>query len=194
MYLEDYIPDHLLRFVDLRFYSGLTLHRLIHDIPNWKFLRQTRKVYIMVGINDCTSLDKTTHTVRLTTPFVSGLYSQLKQAYGNLLVMSKEFPTVRVVICPLYGMSVQCYNRESYEYRYQGTMDNLIPMINSHICKLNGRSRVRTPFINNVFHRYRPKRKCYVHLYDRLEDGLHPSAYALKKIATYLIRCFEEDL
>ena len=195
MYLEDYIPDNILRFVDIRYYSGLTLHRLIQNLPNWKFLRQTRKVYVMVGINDCTALDRTTHTVRLHTPFVSGLYYRLKSAYRDLiLALNKEFPTVRVVICPLYGMSVQCYNNDIHVYRYQETLDNVIPMINRYICGLNEKSRVRTPYICNVFHRYRPKRKSYIHLYDRLEDGLHPNALALEKIAEYMIRCFVEDL
>ena len=195
MYLESYIPDNMLRFIDLRYYCGLTLQRLILNLPNWKFLRQTRKVYIMVGINDCTALDKTSHTVRLTTPFVSVLYYKLKNAYRDLiLALNREFPTVRVVICPLYGMSIQRYNKEVTVYRYQETLDNLVPMINLYINRLNEKNRVRTPFINNVFHRYRPKRKCYVHLYERLEDGLHPTTFALEKIAAYMIRCISEDL
>ena len=195
MYLENFIPDNILRFVDIRFFSGLTLQKLIQNIPNWSYLRQTRKLYIMVGINDCTTLDKTTHTVRLPTPFTSGLYSKLKTSFRDLmLVIRKEFPTVRIVICPLYGMSVQDYNKETHRYRYQDTLDNCIPMINQHICRINEKSRVRTPFIANIFHRYRPKKNCYIHLYDRLEDGLHPNTMALKKIAAYLIRCIEEDL
>ena len=42
---------------------------------------------------------------------------------------------------------------------------------------------------HNDYHRYRPRRRCYAHLYDRLRDGLHPGNLALEKIAAYLIRC-----
>ena len=82
------------------------------NLPNWKFIRQNRKVYIMVGINDCTLLDLHSHTVRLVTPFTSGLYVLFKSLLTNLEDVFKcEFPTVKLTICPLYGQDISVYNK-----------------------------------------------------------------------------------
>ena len=195
MYLEDYFPERLLKFVDIRFYSGITLNELIQNLPRWAFLRQTRKVYIMIGINDCTLLDKPSRTVRVVTPFISGLYSRVKNSIRDVeTVFKREFPAVRITICPLYGLDIGRFNKSDHEYRYQGALNEAILLINQHISRVNERNRVRTPFLCNVIHRYRPKRRSYIALYDRLIDGLHPGDYALERIADYLIRCIDEDL
>ena len=195
IYLENYIPDSILRFVDIRFYSGLTLNELGSNIHRWGFLRHTRKVYIMLGINDCTVLDHASHTVRLTTPYVSGLFARLKGRIQDIeIALKREFPTVRIVFCPLYGLDIGRYNKAHSTYRYQETLNQAVPMINAYISRVNERNRVRTPFYCNAIHRYRPKKKTYVHLYERLVDGLHPGDQALKIIADYMLRCLNEDL
>ena len=165
------------------------------NLPRWGFLRGTRKVYIMAGINDCTVLDRASHRVRLATPYCTGLLVRLKHEIREVeRVLKREFPTVRFTFCPLYGLDIARYNKSQGVYRYQEFLNQAIPMINSYISRVNELNRVRTPFYCNVIHRYRPRKSTYVHLYSRLSDILHPGYQALKSIASYVIRCLEEDL
>ena len=139
--------------------------------------------------------DQYSHTVRLVTPFTCGLYAHLKSLLVRLEWEFKcAFPAVRLVICPLYGLDINVYNKCYGVYRYQDALDCFIPKINAYISKVNERNRVRTPFICNVLHRHRPKKNSYIQLYHRLRDGLHPGEFAQRKIVVYLLRCFEEDL
>ena len=195
MYLENYFPNHLLRYVDIRYFPGMTLRELSTNLPRWRFLRQTRKVYIMLGINDCTVLERATHTVRLVTPYASGIFVRLKTVLAEIeTIFKRDFPTVRITFCPLYGLDVGRYNKSPLPYRYQDSLDQAIILINSHISRTNARNRSRTPFLCNVIHRLRPKHHIYIHLYERLIDGLHPGGLALKKISEYLTRCIAENL
>ena len=120
MYLQYHIPDNILRFTDILFYSGLTLNELSRNLPHWGFLPQTRKVYIMVGVTDCTVLDRASHRVRLVTPYDTGLFVRLKhQIHEAERVLKREFPTVRSTFCPLYGLDLVRYNKCQGTYRYQ---------------------------------------------------------------------------
>ena len=187
--MERFFPDSMLRYVDIRHYIGLTLNLLSERLPNWKFVNRADLVYYMVGINDFTELDHTTHTVRLVTPFTSGLIDKLKTELNNLVsTMKSHFPHIYFIVCPLYGVDIGRYTRSPEAYRYQESLDLAIVKVNILIGRLNSRNNQLYPFISNVFHRYRPRTRQYITLYDRLMDGLHPDDNAQRKVVGYLRR------
>ena len=189
--LENFFSEDMLSYVDIRHFNGLTIHELNILLPNYKFIANVGVVYIMVGINDFTALDKSTHTVRLVTPFESGLILRLKNEI-NLLnsTMKKYYPAIPFILCPIYGLDLNVYSKLPGTYRYQDVLDRAITKVNRHIGKVNTANSQVNPFLNNIIHRYRPKTGEYITLYERLSDGLHPSTETQRKIANYLIRSF----
>ena len=189
--MEDYFPTSMLTYLDIRHYNGMTLHLITERLPDLKYIKDTSMVYFMLGINDFTSLDHSTHKVRLVTPFVSGLIDRLKTELRNLVAAMKRYhPTTAYIICPIYGIDINAYNKSPGQYKYQNSVDQAVVRVNNHIGKLNATNKqlYRYPFLSNVIHRYRPKTGIYVTLYDRLRDGLHPTNEAQRKIVGYLRR------
>ena len=116
--LEKCFSTDVLSYLDIRVYNGLTLHELNHDLPQYRFLQRANMIYIMVGVNDLTILDRTTRTVRLVTPFLSGLLVRLKNEVTALdVAMKKYLPGIPYILCPLYGLDVNVYNRMKGTYR-----------------------------------------------------------------------------
>ena len=191
--LENYFTMDQLRHIDIRPYKGLTLHELNERFPQYKFISSSDTLFIMVGINDFTTLDRRTHTVRLVTPFLSGLIMRLGNEITQLETnMKKYYPSIPYVLCPLYGLDVNVYNKQQGTYRYQDVLDQSIIRVNMRIGQLNARNGQTPPFICNMVHRYRPKRKEYVTMYENLHDGLHPNAITQRKIVKYLLRAFNK--
>ena len=187
--LEECFSTEVQTYVDIRTYSGLTLHQLNYNLPQYRFLQRASMVYIMVGVNDFTILDRATHTVRLATPFLSGLLVRLKNEINALdMSMRKFFPRLPYILCPLYGLDVNANNRMEGIYRYQDVLDAAVIKVNEVIGRLNTRNGQINPFVSNVIHRYRPKIGEYITLYHKLWDGLHPTKSTQEKIASYLLR------
>ena len=187
--LEECFTTEVLSYLDIRAYNGLTLRELNQNLPKYRFLQQASMAYIMVGVNDFTILDRATHTVRLATPFLSGLLVLLKNEISTFdMTMKKSFPGTPYILCPLYGLDVNVYNKMEGSYRYQDVLDAAVVKINDYIGKLNARNNQINPFISNVIHRYRPKIGAYITMYEKLWDGLHPSKATQEKIAGYLLR------
>ena len=111
-------------------------------------------VYVMAGVNDFTVLDRQSHTVRLVTPFISGLNTDEINALDAS--MKKSFPDVPYILCPIYGLDIIAYNEQEGVYRYQDVLDTAIGKVNDFIGKLNARNNQVNPFISSVIHRYRP--------------------------------------
>ena len=189
--LEDCFTNEQLLHLEIRPFKGLTLHELNERLPSYSFIKRVNKLYIMVGINDFTILDRQTHTVRLVTPFASGLIIRLRNEINQLeITMKRYYPNTPYVLCPLYGLDVSVYNKHAGTYRYQDVLDQAIIRVNMRIGQLNTRNGQTAPFICNVIHRYRPKKKEYITMYEKLQDGLHPSETTQRKIAKYLLRSF----
>ena len=105
--LEKFFPDDMLRYIDIRPYNGLTLNLLNNQLPKWSYIGGADIIYFMVGINDFTVLDHSSHTVRLVTPFVSDLLDRLKTELYNLVqTMKKHFPHIPYIVCPIYGVDI----------------------------------------------------------------------------------------
>ena len=193
--LERCFKDEQLEKLDIRPFKGMTLHELNDRLPHYKFIARADILYIMIGINDFTVLDRVSHTVRLVTPFVSSLILRLRnEIYQLEASMKKHFPHTPYIMCPLYGIDVNAYNKQEGIYRYQDVLDQAIIRVNMCIGKLNARNGQTPPFICNVIHRYRPKKKTYVTMYEKLEDGLHPSEATQFKIANYLLRSIDRQI
>ena len=191
--LETCFTQDQLANVDIRPFKGLTLHELNERLPHYKFVGRADILYIMVGINDFTMLDRSTHTLRLATPFVSGLIVRLRGEINQLeTTMKKHYPQTTYILCPLYGIDINAYNKQVGTYRYQEVLDQAIIRVNMSIGKLNARNGQTPPFICNLIHRYRPKTKTYLTLYKKLVDGLHPSEATQHKIVKYLLRSFNK--
>ena len=189
--LEQCFTNEALSKLDIRPFKGLTLLELNECLPRYKFVSGASILYIMVGINDFTVLDQCTHTVRLVTPFVSGLIIRLRNEINQLeFIMKKHYAGTPYILCPLYGLAINVYNKQQGSYRYQDVLDQAIIKVNSHIGKLNAKNGLSPPFICNVIHRYRPKKKTYITMYGKLTDGLHPTMSTQRKIAKHLLRSF----
>ena len=189
--LENCFSTETLSHVDIRHFNGLSLHELNIMLPKYKFIANATVVYIMAGINDFTVLDRHTHTVRLETPFESGLIFRLKNEINTLnSTMKKYYPAVPFIICPIYGLDLNVYSKLPGTYRYQEVLDRAVIKVNNHIGKVNTANSQVNPFLNNIIHRYRPKTGKHITLYERLWDGLHPTDETQRKVAGYLIRSF----
>ena len=188
--LDAYFSTSMLAIVDIRPYNGLTLHSLNTErLSKLSYITGATMVFFMVGINDFTILDHSTHKVRLATPFTSGLIVRLKTELHDLVSnMKRLYPNTAYIICPIYGLDINKYNEVHGQYKYQNSVDQAIIRVNVFIGKLNARNNQLYPFLSNVIHRFRPKTGMYVSLYDRLWDGLHPSDGAQRKIVGYLCR------
>ena len=187
--LDIHFTASMLEFIDIRHYNGLTLHILNERLPKLHYIKEATMVYFMLGVNDFTVLDHCTHKVRLVTPFVSGLIVKLKNELQNLVSNMKHlYPTTAYIICPIYGLDINKYNKLPGQYKYQSSVDQAIVRVNIFIGKLNTSNNQLCPFLSNVIHRFRPKAGTYITLYDRLWDGLHPNKETQRKIVGYLQR------
>ena len=193
--LEEYLGN-MTQYATVEVIRRAVIQDLVNPITTYVRAELPDAVYVLAGINDCTILDRENRTVSLSDLDPVGLANTLESRYRNLITSVRaEISGVPMVICSLYGIDLNTYNRipGSEVHTHQNLINLAIEFTNSRIVQINREYRVFTPRISNVIHRWHSRRHCLEHLYHRLADGLHPLDETQVKIARNLFNCMTEN-
>ena len=190
------ILDTMTQYAHVEVIRGAVISDLTDPIIGYVKAELPDAVYVLAGINDCTILDKENRTVSLLDLDPVNLASSLDSKYRHLIsTIRADVPGVPVIICSLYGIDLNAYNRvaDTGVHVHQNLVNLAIEFANSKIVQINREYRVYTPRISNVIHRWHSRKHCLEHLFHRLADGLHPCDDAQVKIARNLANCMIDN-
>ena len=164
---EDRLPIYVeaQRGARLNQLGTMTVNRL-HNTPG-------AAVMIAGGINDCSFKNTLTGKYLFTFENANDMVYHIMnhiEIIDSLIRRVHSEP--KVTYCDIIGMDLQAYKWcEDPKPGQQNTFNNAILEINQKIVALNKKNNVITPWIAKTVHI--PRKDCYNHLYERLEDGLH---------------------
>ena len=193
--LGEYL-DTMTQYAHVEVIRGAGISDLSDPITEYVKKELPDAVYVLAGINDCTVLDRENRIVSLSDPDPVNLASTLDAKYRHLIsTVRGEVTGVPVIICSLYGIDLNVYNRTAGGgiHIHQNLINLAIEFTNSKIVQINREYRVYTPRISNVIHRWHSRKHCLEHLYHRLADGLHPCDDSQVKIARNLANCMIDN-
>ena len=91
---------------------GAVIGELINPIITYVEEELPDAVYVLAGINDCTVLNRESYTVSLVSTDPMDIADMLEMRYRQLITSVRaEVPGVPLVICSLYGIELNTYNR-----------------------------------------------------------------------------------
>lgn len=160
---------------------------------------KTTAVYILVGINDITLLDRATRRIYLR---IGRHRDTAKHIAAKLLLTVEEarlkYPHLdAIIVCPIIGASLHAYNECSkHSFRIQQSLLNAIIMDLNRRIKLvneNYYPRLHTPYVASLVHHLCSRTGRLSHAYNNLYDGLHPADWLQAKIASRLNKCIEKN-
>ena len=168
------------------FHPGDGIYRITNKACTYAQSYPTHIVYIMAGVNDITVRCGRPHRFRY--PYNS---SEDQTAYiTSLLDNANTFlhdtcPSSKFIFCPIIGLSLSKYLGDNSTTN-QSNLDNSIMDINRYILQLNQANGTHTPWTATIVHKSRHSK--ITHYYEKLGDGLHPSAEVLDFWAHALLR------
>lgn len=188
-YLDTIINDeHILVSV----HSGARLRHVaqkaLEIIPRFR----PHVILLMAGINDITRRNRWTRRVHLINNSPSILIDHLIYELNHAkCLIQGPFPTVKVVLGGIIGMSLNAYNHLPGISPWQWVIDDTITAINSYIRQVNHDSNVPHPRLISKVHTW--NHGVRRNIYNRLTDGLHPSELILEAWARQ-IKFFHNEL
>ena len=149
-------------------------------------------VLFMSGVNDLTVWDGS--VAKYVFPFTSTeeAVDYMVATYQEFeLNLHKRFPRAQLLFGQITGLDLSRYAYiQDHDPLHQEIVNNTIVIVNRELVKINERNWVPTCWAAKHVHRRRrqgrTRRARYVHYYDMLSDGLHPSEN--------LLRCWADDI
>lgn len=137
--------------------SGATLYQSVtrskYEITRLK----PKQIYILSGINNLTSLNRSTRQVHLQerNPFKAAdlFMEELEDAYKY--ITNQTSASAKIITAPVTGMSLASYNGRLLEDpEDQNLLNDTVIDINKRITAFNEEHGVRTPWTSAIIHRY----------------------------------------
>ena len=163
--------------------SGATLNSIIPMIREFHKRVHYDAIYVMVGNNDLTVLDKDNYTISLVeeNPYdVCDIFTN-KLTFFKLEV-SQFMHDHPVVMLPLTPVEMSMYNESYHRDPKQWILNMAIDLINVELVYQNTWNRLSTPLIHEVIHKAQGH-GAYRYYFNRLKDGLHPTLTTTRKWA-----------
>ena len=163
--------------------SGATLETILPIIQAYNERIPYGAIYIMVGNNNVTYLDRGSHTIHI-------LENNPHEIYHNFITTLTDFQ-IRLMnilkrtpflILPLTPIAVNTYNRVTEPYDKQWILDMAMTKINDKLVFQNSWKGLSTPLLQEVIYRAEGAggHRTY---FNRLKDGLHPTNATSRKWA-----------
>ena len=155
-------------------------------------------IYLTSGVNNLTMLQKHTkpRTVRIrsTNPVWSAMSMLASYIDQDLIWKAVNIsPNINIIICPLYGISMDDFNKLTHPHPQQPIIDETVLTLNKNIHILNHRGGWYTPKIDLTIHTWQPDKQRWYHQYGIHRDGLHPRPDHYQQVADCLWYAIEEN-
>ena len=187
-------------------YPGANLKTLQDTAEYMTKNHHYKHIYIFGGINDITTKTPGVGTVSIEYDCVDDIHTSLMKKYTTCLKVIKDAdPTVKVIFLPLIGLDIGIYNGRPrcrrgtgayltpwkvniLPHPQQGLLNESIVATNETLLALNVTQNVHTPLINHGIHKRVRAHSPIKHMYEKLEDGLHPTQDTADKWAAAIAK------
>ena len=116
------------------------------------------------------------------------LCAELTEKFEHLMEFAIRICKIpRVVIVPVVGIDLACYNGDLAPNPWQQVLDGGIEKLNQNIITLNAAHNNSTPLVHMYIYKSEGHGKVKT-FYCRLWDGLHPRGDTLEKWARGIVR------
>ena len=170
---------------------GCTFESIVPTIRAYHTRVHFEAVYIMIGNNNLTVLNRATRKIHIEEETPHELYKSYNISFIPFQVeLSHILRGTPVTIMPVTPIAINTYNKEPNPYIKQWVLDMGIVMINEEIVYQNAWNGLSTPLLQEVICRSEGAggHRTY---YNRLVDGLHPTYPTLRKWARKIRRSIQ---
>ena len=169
-------------------FSGATFDSIVPIIREFNSRVLFDAIYILVGNNDITKLDRDTHTIYIE----ENNPHDIVEAFDNKLIQFKlQAGAIMgpnpVIVLPITPIELSIYNKALYRDPKQWIVNMSINTINSEILYQNTWNNYSTPLLHEVIYRAEGQGG-HRYYFNRLIDGLHPKPATIRKWSRKLRR------
>ena len=162
---------------------GATFESILPIIEAYSERIDFTAIYIMVGNNNVTHLDRSTRKIHILEINPHEVYRNFSLALTDFQVrLMNILGGTPFLIMPLTPIAVNTYNKEFEPYCKQWILDMAMTKINDELVYQNLWKGLCTPLLQEVIYRSEGAggHRTY---YNRLTDGLHPTDATTRKWA-----------
>ena len=166
---------------------GATLASIVPMIREFNARVHYDAIYVMVGNNNLTSLDRDTYRISIQEENPYDILDMFNNTLTYFKLETAQFMMQHpVIVMPLTPIEMSMYNDDYFRDPKQWILNMAVNMINEEIIFQNSWSRFATPLIHEVIYRAEGQ-GVHRYYYNRLRDGLHPTSSTTRKWA-YKVR------
>ena len=183
------IYNTLGEYVNVCYYPGATMEKLAKKIWYYTRSHEVDTIYIMAGVNNMTKRDRGTGRCTVIHSSAGELSDHIMGLYSDLTKYCYIYCNIRqVILCTLTGMSLSRYNRVSTQHDGQWIIDWGVKLVNDKIIEKNAAHGFYTPCLHRAVHLTQQRPYRHRAMYNRLNDGLHPTTKTLARWGCSLVR------
>ena len=157
-------------------FSGATFESIIPTIREFNSRVLFDAIYILVGNNDITKLDRESHTIYIEE---NNPYDVVETFNSKLIRFKLQAGAIMgphpVIVLPLTPIELSMFNKAPFRDSKQWIVNMAINLINSELLYQNTWNAVSTPLLHEVIFRAEGQGG-HRYYFNRLTDGLHPTA------------------
>lgn len=172
----------------VEFYPGADISETINRASFTISSHRWSQIYVLSGICDLTTKDKSTKivTLRHASPTLA-LNHYLSTVNAARIKIASYLPPgtseSKCIFAPVTGINLSTYNshvsNSSTIVESQNQLNHTIELINSEIFRINNHHKAHTPWTSRIIHKQ--SRRSFSHHYDKLaSDGCHFSPPVLR--------------
>ena len=177
--------------VDMLFFDGADIEDLYREAVNYCRWRPFDIVFIVGGICNVTSKDRSTRKISFEWQDPKKLLNHLLNEISNgEKYFHSEMPASKVVFCRLVGADLSKVLKR-FAYNEQYVLDEAIYELNEKIFKMNVDKQLYSPDMSTPVHR-KSNNKNISHYHHLSGDGIHLSQDLRKKWVKKMLKTAEK--
>ena len=155
-------------------YSGATFESIVPTIKEFNSRVLFDAIYTMIGNNDITKLDRSSHTIYVEENNPYEIFDKFTHKLTNFqLQLGSIMGPNPVIVLPVTPIEISMYNEMPFRDPKQWIVNMSINLINSEILYQNTWNGWSTPLLHEVIYRAEGQGG-HRYYFNRLLDGLHP--------------------
>ena len=167
---------------------GATLNSIIPKIREFHKRVHYDAIYIMVGNNDLTLLNRDNYTISVQEENPYDIVDRFNNSLTYFKLEVSQFMLHHpVIVLPLTPIEISTYNGDLDRNNKQWMLNMAINLINEEVIYQNSWAGHATPLIQEVIYRAEGRGE-HRYYFGRLMDGLHPTLPTTRKWAHKLQR------
>ena len=121
------------------------------------------------------------------------VFRSIMESLNAKYLLAKEEITVKVILSPLIGISLNMYNKEPWYHQEQEFTNEAVLELNRWMKFKNAKCELETPMLDRKVHKQQGNGRRPVHKYSKLFDELHLRGAIRRDWVRELVRVMQHN-